>query len=417
MLKQNILVLNIVQAARLLIPLLVIPVLVRALGTEDFGVYMYTISFSAWLSIIVEYGFNVSSTRDIAGTKGDVTITRIVTATQSAKYLLVLFTVPLLAGAVFFFPPFEGKWVWASAAWVLGVLTGLQPTYYFQGRERLKSIGYAEVAGSACFLGGVLVLVRTPSGAIWIPYLLVAPRLIIVAALTRRISDDLGTSFRRLWHFEAGWQMLKSTFPFFVFQAAVGLYTSFNVVFLGFFCSPMEVGIYASAERVMRAGIGFLAQFSNAIFPRLNALKSACSADLGRARRLTLLGMTSLGMIGMVTTWIISPYVSKYFFAENAARVREIIDVLAVLVPAIALSNVFGFHFLIVDRREKTFTRIIFAAAFLNAIVAYPMIAAFEIKGMAYTWLLIEWFIASAAMAAAAANSSMFLKFGLSKDA
>lgn len=417
MLTQNILILNIVQAARLLIPLLVIPVLVRVLSSEDFGVYMYTISFSAWLAIIVEYGFGISSTREIAGATDDEEVKRVVSFTQSAKYLLILGTVPVLAAAMSFFPPFQAHWVWAVSGWGLGILAGLQPTYYYQGKEQLRLVGYAEVAASCCFLGGVLLLVRKPSDAAILPIVLVLPRLLIFAFLMKRVVGQLGSSVSNLWDLHGGLRFLKSTFSFFVFQAAVGLYTSFNVVFLGFFCSPAEVGIYASAERVMRAGVGFLAQFSNAVFPRLNALRNSGSDKLAQARRLTLFGMSALGLIGMVITWLLAPYISAYFFAESGAKVKEMLDVLALLVPAIALSNVFGFQYLIVDRKENVFNWIIFAAASLNGTLAFFMISSFHVKGMAATWVLVEWFIAVSSMIAVAMTRNQNFKFGLSKGA
>jgi PST family polysaccharide transporter len=378
---------------------------------------MYTISFSAWLAIIIEYGFGISSTREIAGASDDKAVEKIVSSTQSAKYLLILGTLPVLALAVLFFPPFHAHWAWAFSAWTLGVLAGLQPTYYYQGKEQLRIVGYAEVAASCCFLGGVLLFIRKPSSAAILPVLLVLPRLLIFVFLLKRLVTQLESSVARLWNLQGGLYFLKSTFPFFVFQAAVGLYTSFNVVFLGFFCSPAEVGIYASAERVMRAGVGFLAQFSNAVFPRLNALKNSGSSKLTRARRLTLLGMTVLGLLGMTVTWLIAPYISSYFFGENGARVKEVLEILALLVPAIALSNVFGFQFLIVDRKETIFNYIIFAAASLNGILAFFMVSTFQVKGMAVTWVLVEWFIAISSMVAVAIIRNQYFKFGLSKGA
>ena len=126
---------GLVYAIRLILPLMVIPILTRRIMAEDFGVYMYAISFAAWLSIFVEYGFNISATREIASSNSKTEILSVITGTQSAKFLLVLATLPVLLATVFIVPVFEGNMYWAITAWLLGILMALTPIYYFQGRE------------------------------------------------------------------------------------------------------------------------------------------------------------------------------------------------------------------------------------------------------------------------------------------
>ena len=66
---------------------------------------------------------------------------------------------------------------------------------------------------------------------------------------------------------------------------------------------------------------------------------------------------------------------------------------MALLVPAIALSSVFGFQYLVVDRREQVFNKIIFGCALLNILFSYFLVKIFMAEGMAYAWVAIEWII------------------------
>lgn len=394
MLINNIIILGLVHAARLILPLLLIPVLTRRIAIDDFGVYMYAIAFSAWLSIFVEYGFNISATREIAGASDTRAVASVVKGVQSAKLLLVVATLPLLLAALYVVPVFQGMSYWAVTAWLLGALTALSPVYYFQGRETLKIVGLTEVICGVMLLIAVYFFVSSADDF---------PRLALIVILVRGLSLGLLSHrmYRQMRVFERGWfslssgvKQLRAGFHLFLFQAAVSLYTSFNVVLLGWFCTSAQVAIYASAERLMRAAIGFLGQFSNAIFPRLNAIKLRNPEAVDSFRLKVLVGFFVLGVVGMGATWVIGPLLVRYMFPTDAQEVDAVLSILAVVIPAIALSNVLGFQYLLVDRKERTFNIIIGVAAAVNVIIAYFLVVNFQVRGMALAWVIIEWLIA-----------------------
>lgn len=374
---------------RLVVPLLAIPILARTISGHDYGVYMYAIAFAAWVSIFIEYGFSISSTRDIASGKP---VHEIVSGTQSAKMILVVLTAPSVLLAVFLFPVFSGYAIWAVAGWFFGVLAAISPIYYFQGKERLKLVGLIETISGVLLLGGVYFLIREESDSDRLPFVLFFSRLLGPIVLTSILTKEVGL---RWCDFSVGKgiDFLKKGFEFFIFQAAVSLYTSFNVVFLGFFCGPAQVGVYASAERVMRAGLGFIGQATNAIFPRLNALKTSNPDEMNRVRRLVMVCLFGVGVLGMFVAWLVSTYVAEYFFGGRVAGVDRIINIMALLIPAISLSNVLGFQYLVVDRRERVFNKIIVGCALLNIPLSYFLIKFFMAEGMAYAWVAIEWVI------------------------
>jgi O-antigen/teichoic acid export membrane protein len=165
-------------------------------------------------------------------------------------------------------------------------------------------------------------------------------------------------------------------------------------VYLGFFCSPLQIGAYASAERLIRAGTGFIGQTSVAIFPRLNSLRTKKSANLDAVRVRALLAIAMLGFVGMAFSWGIAPWIAEFFPAGNVHEVASLLRAMSFLIPAIAMSNVLGFQFLVVDRHEKTFNRIILAAAVVNLLLASTFVIGYGPYGVAFSWVVTEWLIA-----------------------
>ena len=54
------------QGANYLLPLILLPFLVRVLGTEKYGLVMFAQSTAVILSVIVDFGFNLSGTREVS---------------------------------------------------------------------------------------------------------------------------------------------------------------------------------------------------------------------------------------------------------------------------------------------------------------------------------------------------------------
>ncbi len=374
----------------MVVPLLAIPFLARTIAVSDYGVYMYAIGFSGWVSIFVEYGFNISSTRDIASGRA---VLATVASTQSARAILTLLTLPFLILAALVFPVFSDKSEWAFVGWLFGVLTAFSPIYYFQGTEKLHTVGIVEIVSSGILLGGIYFFIKNENDFILLPYILLASKSFGLAVLTGIMAKETGLRGGN-YSIVNGFGFIKKGFDFFVFQAVVSLYTTFNVVYLGFFCSPSQVGVYASAERLMRAGLGFIGQASHAIFPRVNILKLTNFKEMLRIRRLMLILFFVIGCAGMVTTWAVSPYIAKYYYGGRVDGVDAVLNIMAFAILPIALSTVLAYQYMMVDKREKVLNIIIICCALVSLPVSFELIKIFGFEGMAYSWVIIESVIA-----------------------
>ncbi len=68
---KNYLYLLMIQGANFILPLITIPYLVRTLGVNKFGIVMVAQSFAILLTIVTEFGLDMSATRQVALIKDD----------------------------------------------------------------------------------------------------------------------------------------------------------------------------------------------------------------------------------------------------------------------------------------------------------------------------------------------------------
>jgi PST family polysaccharide transporter len=392
---KNVAYLYAIQLLRLCLPLALLSVLTKVLTGEQYSVYVYTLACAAWLSIVVEYGFNVSATRRIpvAQSAGPEAVRGVILETQAARWLLAGATLPFLAWSTLASSVLAAHSEWAWSAWLLGVMSGMTPTYYFQAVSRLRAVALLEVGGGVLTFAVVLLLIHDPNDFWLLCVVLVLVRLAIWQLLDRTMLKELKLSRYETLRTGPGLIALKDGWKIFLVQAAASLYTSFNIVLLGGVSTAYAVAVYGSSERLIRAGVSFIGQATAAIFPRLNTLKASDLGQLSRARRHTLIAFFVGGVVCSPAIWALSPLISDTLFHGKMPELTSVLRIMALVVPAIAISNVLAIHFLVVDHQENIVNRIVFAAVPISLIAGYMLASKYGAIGMAASWVAVEWLV------------------------
>jgi polysaccharide transporter, PST family len=391
---KNITYLYAIQLLRIGLPLALLSILTKVLTGVQYGVYVYTLACGAWLSIFVEYGFNVSATRRIAASIEQCTLRDVVLQTQAARWLLASSTLLFLAWAMMVSSVFSAHTEWALCSWLLGVMTGITPTYYFQAVSRLRLVAILEVCGGVLTLTAVLLLVHSHVDFWRLCVVLVLVRLVIWQILEWKMLSEHRMRRRDSFRIKPGLVALKDGWKIFLVQAAASLYTSFNIVLLGGVSSAYAVAVYGSCERLIRAGVTFIGQASSAIFPRLNTLKATDMKQLSRVRRISLIAFSVGGLLCLPLIYELAPLISNVLFHDKLPDLTSTLRIMAWVVPAIAISNVFAIQFLVVDHQEHLVNRIVFAAVPVSLAVGYLLAQKHGAAGMAAAWVTVEWLVA-----------------------
>lgn len=121
--------LYVLQGINYLLPLIAIPYLLRVLKTDTFGKLVFYGAFMAYFQIVLDYGFNLSATRDASLLKNDPhKLSFLFFSVLIIKIALLIICVVFLTILLFLSPGFRRKYLSAFGSFLeLPHLFSFQP--------------------------------------------------------------------------------------------------------------------------------------------------------------------------------------------------------------------------------------------------------------------------------------------------
>jgi PST family polysaccharide transporter len=385
-----------VQLYRKSAPLVTMPYLARILGPAGWGTVAFVQGFAAFLTLLIEFGFDISATREVARC-ADSTDKRaeLFVGVLGAQGVLALLSGVIVLAIRSWIPIFRDheSLVWAGL--LLGVSEAINPSWYLLGMECMTTIAALEIVSKSIAAAGIFILVKSPE-QIWVVLVLQALAPLLSTAVTViLVYPELPLRFpsvlliRRT--LSLGWQG-------FLFRSGESLYTLGNVFVLGLLASPVQVGYFAGAEKISRAFLGLFDPIRQSMYTRLSRLFQESKSE---ARRLAWFGTLincSGGLVMGVVIFLIAPFLIHTFLGPSFQPAVGVLRLLAALPPLRSISRSVGFQWLLPLGRERILNRIILSAAVLNLGLALWFGSRFAQTGMAYAVILSEIFVCTSVM-------------------
>lgn len=391
---ENVFSLSVLQAANYVFPLLLMPYLARVLGPEKLGVMAFALGFAYMFVVLTDYGFNLSATREVSVYRNDARkLVEIFIAVTAIRVALMLTGLGVLIILVYLAPKFQCDAPVFFAAYVLVVGNALFPLWLLQGLERLKLASAIQIVAKAVVFGATVLLVKSPDdvalavllqgSSVLLGVIFLLP---LLPNLLRGASVPFPTRASLIHQLREGWHVFLST-------AAINLYTSSNVFFLGLLTSPVAVAYYHVAEKLVRAVQLIFQPVTQAVYPQVSRLAAddPCQALAFNRKMILLLGVaalaTSLGLL------MAGGLLLELAFGADFKVGTSVVAIMAFLPFIIILSNIFGIQTMLTFGMQRLFSRILVSAAALNFALFIPLAWLYGAEGAALANVAVEVFV------------------------
>lgn len=344
--------LSVLQIFIIAFPLLTYPYLVRVVGLELYGVVLYGQTLMTYVSLLINFGFNMSSSREVAVHRDNpYELSRIVSTTYFCKFLLWLLCA-VVYFAVISTVPFFQKHYWVYAlSYLLTINELLLPIWFFQGIEKMKYITLVNVSARLLFVVAIFAVVHRPEDYLYVPLLNGIGSLVggMMALYIVKQKEHISFRLPKRSEIRAGF---SASLPLFVSTLSVQLYANVNKLVVGAFLGMSEVTIYDLGEKIVRLIKIPVSMVSQVTFPRIS-----------RERNIRFLNRLMKG-IGVIVTVVylilfcLSPWIVKVFTGLELQMATDVMRILGISVIFSSLNLFMGGNRLVPFGYSKVYMRV-----------------------------------------------------------
>lgn len=380
--------------ANYIIPLFLFPYLGSILGTENFGKIMFAQAIVAYFVLFTDFGFNVSSTKEIADAMGDkMKISSTFWNTMLAKMLLCLISLIVFSIIVYCFDRFQEDYILFLISFINVLASVLFPLWLFQGLEKLGLIVIINTIPRIIMCFVTIFLVKSSNDynlalLIQVVANLVSAILSLFLVFRLKLIFFVRPSFNRAKvEVYNGWHIFASSL-------SSNLYTTTNTVILGLLVSNSAVGIYSAADKIVRAIIGLFSSINQVVFPRVNVYfnesKGKCFEFIKQiAFLVAILCFFVGGMLFFLSDEIIGLMFKNGEFAESSSLLR-----FSLFLPLFSVVNgILAVNFFITFGYKRELLRIVFSGSLFSLIAISPFVLLFREVGAIACATITEVFI------------------------
>jgi len=380
--------LSIINIVNKVLPLIVIPYVVRTIGVEKYGVIVFAYAIMQYFQTVTRYSFELTATKYISVNRDDLKTIGVyfwnVIGTQFFLFLLgLLIFLPILFTYERFY--LEKEVFIFSLIFVFS--NGLIPLWFFQGMEDMKYIALFNIATKVLYAVAIFIFVQTQDDYIWVPLINSISFLLVGIFSLYFIITKYKIGFTMpSWKFIV--DLLVEGKDIFLSNVSVAFYTTINTVLLGLFTNYTVVGIYGLAETLHGAYSQIIKIYSTVIYPHLARYADNTKLLYAQARKFFLFYIVIL-FFSALFLFFISGIAMELLFGEGH---EASILVLQILSLSLLFEPLGGFFtgYLAIKSEYKIIRKITFMTMIINFIVIIPMILLYEEVGVALAFLFLS---------------------------
>jgi|GEM_PF-1850109 PST family polysaccharide transporter len=378
---ENALALYATQFAGYIFPLLLIPYIARTLHPEALGQVAVAQSFAAWSAMLLDFGFTLSASREVARYQEDwEQVSHVFSSVFAAKGMLAILVICSAIVAQIAVPIFRQSPSLIWAAVFIALMQGSNVGWFFLGLGRMRSITMFDLAAKACSLGGVLLTVRGPHDA-WKVLLFQGIGVAIPSAAGIYIVVSRHINLRTPTR-ERIWSTLVQSWPIFLINSIITFYGTANMMILGMVQTPRIVGIYAGSDKSVRPFYNLFAPISQALYSHTSSLVVRQPRLAGKTAFQSLRIMIAAGLVLALAVALGAPLLVHLLLGRDYDAAIPVVRLLSLVIPFSAAGFCIGQQCMLPLGLEKVFMRVVTVSTVVDLTLALTLVRRYGANGM-----------------------------------
>jgi PST family polysaccharide transporter len=266
---ENYFFMTILQILNSFFYLLIYPYLIRVLGSEGYGTFVFATSIATYFLFFINFGFDLPATKAIAeNAENSYNQRNILSCIFTSKSYLFIISSLVFGILLFTVPVFEkNKEVFLLCFFNVYSFV-LFPQWYFQGIQKMKIVTYIQLGLKLASLPLIFLLIKSPQDLILYVFIISITNILgsLIAYLIIRLKYKIDISWVKPNRLKV-W--FKESQPFF-FSSLAGSIKEYSIpIIIGSFFGMKDVAIYDLANKIIIVPRTIFMGVNSAIFPKL----------------------------------------------------------------------------------------------------------------------------------------------------
>lgn len=386
--------LSILQLANYVLPLIIIPFLFTRLGADKFGLVIFAQVVVMYFGLVVNYGFNLTGPKEIAKNRDSLEkIEEIFSTITTIKFLFsILMFLPFLL-MINYFDKFNNDILLYILTYGSMIESVFFPFWFFQGMEKMKYITIIYSFSKIIVTILIFLFINNENDYLFVPMFYLIGSIITSMITIYTIRTKFNIKYK-IPSKDKILFMIKDSYELFVSNIIKNSYKNLNMIFLGFLASPIFVGYYALAEKVIRALQALMGPISDTLYPYI-ANKSSKQSEKKSLSDIFNISKyyTIIALIIVIVILITAPLITYIVGGSIIEDVVKDIRILSLIILFGVLNDLFGIIGLVNLGEKKYFMKCLITAGIMNIIFAYLLINLYNDTGAAIAIVITEFIL------------------------
>lgn len=337
-LLKNTVFLYILTFSNYLFLFMTVPYQTRIFGPEIFGILGFATAFSLYFSLIIDFGFILSATKQVSQNANDKNkLSQILTSVSLIKLALFILMMAIFTIAAIHIEVIKSNFAIMVLYLILAGLNGLIPDYIYRGLEKMKMITIRTVIVRFLFTVLIFVFLKDSSQIYLVPIFQICGAIVALIFVWYDLVNNYNIRFAKTsYNFIR--VLLFDSMPYFLSRIASSIYSVSNTVILGFiYPAGVVVGLYSSADKIKSIAGQACSPIADSLYPYLLRTK-----DYSKMFKIVTY-LETLALIGCIILWLYSDDISVFVFGDefigSGQILRYMVPIIAITLP----SYIFGF--------------------------------------------------------------------------
>ncbi|SIT42963.1 Polysaccharide biosynthesis protein [Paraburkholderia ribeironis] len=368
--------------------IIVVPFYGRVLGVAGYGRVLASMSLMNVIWMLVNYGFSAVGMRDVSKAQSDAECNEIFSLHVSARIGHGLVGGGIGLVATMCSPVLSESPLIGVLATLLGIVSGMNLGWLFQGRHQFRTPIVIEVLGFLLSLVLVLTLVRGPNDAVW-----VLASLLIAGVATSIIAYGLTI-------YQLGWPRLRlagivplvrNSTMLFLYSSGSVIFTASSTYLLTLLSTPDQVGYFGAAERFATIALALMSPAAQVFIPTIT--RQLAQGDMQGAHETTRRGAILLmgyGLLIFCGALSLSPFVLPLILGVAFEPSAHVLQIFAWMFPFAAFNDFVAGYIFVPRRKDRLLAVVGISSGLVNLVAALVLAPRYGAVGIAFARVIGE---------------------------